>query len=410
MLLSRRAFLAGSAAVRVPQPYFDLHPFIREHPKAVFIRRTHVRSKMDGAAKLGEGLALSREIFVPSSKPGIPVGHRIVLKPNNCAVTDKQRPAEENWGTGTDPQFYEGLVLGLKELGVRQFHFIEANNYHLWNLRGWVDINERLGIHMNEPDRRARDFREGRGMTWSEVPDPVVFRRIPHFAPVNEPGTWLLNIAKWKGSEMCLSQTAKNAQGLVVLPYVRFCHGWKMVTGVPPFMKADIHRRAEGLLNRFFQQHRRAGYARYDAPCAFTPMHQEIWAQKTCDNLSVLKTGLAMLEGIYARDGNGFRAGNDVLANLVIFGRDLFRVDVIGLYLGGHEPGNVNLPRIARERGLTDTFNPWEIPIYEWTAGGPVARKLTDFERVPLPTPYLPLAGEPEMHLVNEPFDYGRHR
>ena len=30
-------------------------------------------------------------------------------------------------------------------------------------------------------------------------------------------------------------------------------------------------------------------------------MHQEIWAHKTCDNMSVLKTGLAMIEGIYAR-------------------------------------------------------------------------------------------------------------
>lgn len=408
MNLSRRDFLAGSAAIRMPEPYFDLHPFIRQNPKAVFVRRTHVRHKMDGPAKLREGLALARQIFVSSPRPGIPVTHRIILKPNYCAVTDRKRPPEENWGTGTDPQFYEGMVRGLKELGLREFHFIEANGYHLWNRRGWVDTNGRLGVRMNDPERRVRDFRQGRGVTWSKVPDPVVFTRIPHFAPVNEPDTWMLNIAKWKGSEMCLSQTAKNAQGLVVLPYVRFCHGWKMVTGVPGFMKPDIHPQAESVLNRLFERHRRAGYTRYDAPSAFTPMDQEIWAQKTCDNLSTLKTGLAMLEGIYARDGDGFRIGHDILANMVIFGQDLFRVDVIGLYLGGHEPGNINLPRIACERGLTDTFNPWEIPLYEWTGEGPVPRRLTDFVRVPLPSMYLPRAGEPKMHLVNEPFDYGR--
>ena len=64
-------------------------------------------------------------------------------------------------------------------------------------------------------------------------------------------------------------------------------------------------------------------------------MHQEIWAHKTCDNMSVLKTGLAMIEGIYGRDGNGFGIGNDHLTNLVMFSKDKFRLDLIGLYLGG---------------------------------------------------------------------------
>ena len=79
------------------------------------------------------------------------------------------------------------------------------------------------------------------------------------------------------------------------------------------------------------------------------------------------------------------------------------------MWLGGHEPGNVNLFRIAKERGLLDTFNPWEVPVFEWVDGQqPVRRKLTDFERTPLVTYYLSKAGEPKYHLVNEAFDYGR--
>ena len=58
-----------------------------------------------------------REIFVPMGRPGIPVTHRIVLKPNFMSVHSKNRPDVENWGTGTDPQFYEGMVMGLKEVG-----------------------------------------------------------------------------------------------------------------------------------------------------------------------------------------------------------------------------------------------------------------------------------------------------
>jgi len=420
MSVTRREFFgavaAGAAGVFNPTPaaagarkaYFGVHPFIEANPKAVFIRRTNVPDKMDEASKLREGLTLAREIFVPMDRPGIPVTHRIVLKPNQCSVRDRRRPDVENWGTGTDPQFYEGMVRGLQEVGLKKFWFVEANNFHAWNYRGFVDINERLGVEMNEPDRRARNFREDFEMTWSKVPDPVVYSRIPHYTPVNEPDTWLLNIAKWKAHGMCLTLTVKNEQGLVVRPFVRFCPGWQMVTGVPDWMKPDIHPEVERRVKRFYENHVKLGYSRYDSPHRLSPMHQEIWAHKTCDNMSVLKTGLAVIEGIYGRDGNGFGIGNDYLTNLVMFGKDKFRVDIIGMYLGGHEPGNVHLFRIAKERGLSDTFNPWEIPIYEWVNGEPIPRKLTDFTRTPLKTYYLQRAGEPEYHLVNEPFDYDR--
>jgi uncharacterized protein (DUF362 family) len=127
--------------------------------------------------------------------------------------------------------------------------------------------------------------------------------------------------------------------------------------------------------------------------------------------MSVLtRTGLAVVEGIYGRDGDGFATGNDRLTNIVFFGMDRFRVDVVGLYLGGHEPGNVHLYRIAKERGLSDTFSPWDVPVYEWDQGRAVPRKLSDFERTPLETYYLRRDGEPEYHLVNEPFDYDRVR
>ncbi len=95
---------------------------------------------------------------------------------------------------------------------------------------------------------------------------------------------------------------------------------------------------------------------------------------------------------------------------MVMFSKNKFRLDVIGMYLGGHEPGNVNLFRIAKERGLTDTFNPWEIPVYEWENGKATPRKLTDFTRTPLKTYYLQNHGEPLYHLVNEPFDYDKYK
>jgi len=424
MNVSRRDFLrmssmgtgmAASAPLwavpsRTPRQYFGLHSFIEANPKAVFIRRTHVPHKMDSAAKMEEGLRLAREIFVPLDQPGVPVTHRIILKPNHTSIRPKQRPIEETWGAGTDPHFYEGLVTGLREIGPRKFWFIEANDFQGWNLRGYLDINERLGIEMNEPSRRPRNFRDGFEMTWSKVPDSVVYTRIPHYAPVNEPDTWLLNIAKWKAHGMCMSLSVKNEQGLVVLPYVRFCSGWPMVLGVPDHMKPDIHPEVEQRVNRYFDSHLKTGYRRYASKDSLGGIQQEIWAHKTCDNMSVLKTGLAMIEGITGRDGDGFGQGQDYLTNLVMFGKDKFRLDIVALWLGGHEPGNVHLYRIAKERGLSDTFNPWEVPIFEWVNGQAIPRKLTDFERTPLKSYYLRLDGEPQFHLANEPFDYERCR
>ena len=395
---TRREFLGTAAAVSVsaqalsPQPYFGLHPFIEANPKAVFIRRTRVPDRGDAAAKLREGLTLSSQILVPMSRPGIPITHRIILKPNVFS---------------TDVAFYEGVVMGLRGLGLRSLHFIEANQFHDWARRGYVDANERQGVEMNECERRRRHFREGYDMTWTKVPDAVIYTRIPHYAPVNEPNTWMLNIAKWRSHGMCLTQAVKNVQGLVVLPFVRFCSGWPMVTGAPEFMQPDINPRAEAVVNQFFDRHVRMGYSRYQSRADLSPIRQEIWAHKTLDNMSVLKTGLSMIEAIYP-DAPGHER---TLTNLVLFSKDKFRLDLIGLYLGGHEPGNVHVYRIAKERGLSDTFNPWDVQVYEWSdSGTALPRKLTDFARTPLKTYYLQKDGEPEYHLVDEPFDYDRHK
>jgi len=394
------------APARMPKSHFAVHPFIEANPKAVFLKRTKVRDKKDEAGKLREGLEFARDVFVPADG-GVPVSHRVILKPNFTSVRN-QRPHEENWGTGTDAQFYEGIIMGLKEVGLRKFHFVEANNFHTWNFRGLVDINERHGVEMNEPERRVRNFQESFEMNWTKVPEPVIYSRIPHYAPVNEPDTWLLDIAKWKSHGMCMTLSVKNLQGLVVKPFVRFCPGWRMVTGAPEFMQPDIHQNVERVVNRFFEDHVRKGYARYDSKADLAPINQEIWAHKTCDHMQAVTTGLAIIEGIYGRDGDGFGVGNDHMTNLVMFSKDKFRLDMIGMYLGGHEPGNVNLFRIAKERGLTDTFNPWEVELYEWVDGKPVRRKLSDFERTPLVTYYLQRDGEPLYHLVNEPFDYDK--
>ena len=97
------------------------------------------------------------------------------------------------------------------------------------------------------------------------------------------------------------------------------------------------------------------------------------------------------------------------MTNIVIFGKNPYLVDIIGHWLGGHEPGNFGLFHIAMERGKLDLMNPMSIPVYEWMDGVAVRRPLTGFTRTPLRTFYLQRAGkEPLWHLCNEPFDYSK--
>ena len=420
MDLTRRQFLGSgtalaastvrAAAASVPEGagYFGLHPFIEANRGAVFIRRTKVASRMDGAGMRAEGLQLGREIFVPMERTGMPVSHRVIFKPNIIGRRSPQGP-RVNWGT--DPDFYEGLLTALHNLGLRKFHYAEANYRFSRFSFQYDDIHERFGVEVCDPRRRGRHYQEGFGMNWSRPAGAVVYQQVPHYPPIGEPDTWLLNIAKWRSHGMCLTQCCKNAQGLTVWPFQRFCLGWAMVTGVPDYMKPYICPDVVERVNRYLESHRRMGYSRYnstDSTARIGPLEQEIWAHKTCDNLSSLKFGLAMVEAIYARNEDPSDPVREFLPNFVMFGKDPIRVDLVGLWLGGHEPGNVHFYRIAKERGLSNTFNPWEVPVYEWTDQGPVPRKLTDFTRTLLKTYYLRKEGEPQYHLANEPFDYDR--
>ena len=152
---------------------------------------------------------------------------------------------------------------------------------------------------------------------------------------------------------------------------------------------------------------------------------------KTLDNVSVTQCGLSVVEGIYGRDSDDARGPHpfdldhtygllgksengcieDYMTNIVIFGKDPLRVDNIGHWMGGHEPGNFGFFHLALERRMTDVLDPRDIPVYLWDNGEAVLTPLEEFARTPLLTVYLRKnydgMNEPPYHMVDEPFDYG---
>ncbi|HUB34406.1 MAG TPA: DUF362 domain-containing protein [Bryobacteraceae bacterium] len=471
-MLSRRNFLrsssvlcggigfSGPAFVYADEPkpsgYFGVHPFVEEHPEAVFILRTHVDRKTNSDACKRAGLDLGRSVFVPMDRTGVPVTFNVAAKPNLTAhqAVDEKRgfTLEDTMGIATDVFFLEGLFESLKELGVagNRMHTRDANGSGVIEPRGYVAMAQRIGATVTASKSQiqtAEDARDAAAFVWKEVPGGVVHTQVPYLWPFNAADSWNLNVAKFKAHAMGLTLAAKNWQGAHPTPFQRYCQKW---AGVDPLQElgktikkdcipSNVHEAVEANFKRHM-----ATIPRWNTPdvprtdpgyirqYGYSTLCMELWAQRTIDNHAASPMGLHIVEGIYGRDGdfnfgpNPFGSENstdawlkapstngrawDYMANIVIFGKNPYLVDIVGHWLGGHEPGNFGLFHIAMERGKINVVNPMKIPVYEWQDGVAVRRPLTGFTRTPLRTSYLHQrqTNEPLWHLCNEPFDYSK--
>ena len=470
-MVNRRGFLKASsvlcgslgvdpasvfAGVSNPSRYFGVHPFVEQHPEAVFILRTHVDRKTNSEACKRTGLDFGRSVFVPMDNTGIPVSHNIAAKPNLTAhqVVDEKRglTLEDTMGIATDVFFVEGLFESLKDLGVAgaKMHMRDANGGSVIEPRGYVAMSRRVGGTVAPAKghiETVEDANDGSSFVWKEVPGGVVHTRIPYLWPFNARDSWNLNLAKFKAHAMGLTLTAKNWQGAHPSPFQTYCRKWPGIDSVQKVEKAidkdcirpDVHaiveaslKRHAGVIPRWDTPDIPRTDPGYIGPYGYDTLCMELWAHRTIDNHAASPIGLHIIEGIYGRDGdfnmgpNPFGSENsrepwlkapaktgrawDYMTNVVIFGKNPYLVDIVGHWLGGHEPGNFGLFHIAMERGQLKVMNPMSIPVYEWQDGVAVRRPLTGFTRTPLRTSYLHqrLTNEPIWHLCNEPFDYSR--
>jgi hypothetical protein len=389
------AFASAPSAPALAASPLRLHPFIEAHPEAVFIRKTKVASKTDAEAIRRETLAFARRVFRLEKGPGLPASPTVAIKPNLTSTKNTGL----TYAIITDTYAVEGLVDGLEELGVAPGSIYVREGLHREQATtGYAELAKRAHIHYGDGVARTA--------TTIECPGGVVFRRTKYLGPFAYPGTFLINVAKHKTHSMGLTLAVKNLQGTNIPPYIRFCND------LVPTIAADFQPDALAHVEALYQKHLKAGLPRWETSQG---AWMERWVQRTIDHYALIqpKVGLHVIEGIYAQDGDAFDGGpgpsglpNIFMTNLLIFGRDAFRTDIVGHWLGGHEPGNFGLFHVARERGVSTALDPRNIPVYEWKDDGPRLAPLDTFERTPLLTPYLEKPGEPKFHMVNEPYAY----
>ena len=432
-----------AARTRKTTGYFGVHPFVEDHPEAVFIMFTNVDVKTNADANKREGHRFANEIIIPKDNTGIPTTHLIPIKPN---ITGGGGNTYDTMGIITDPHFVEGVIEEMKNLGIskNKFHIREVNCSD-WKKHVYYPIAKRTGADLHNMNGRVRGIVNEKIANWSrnasminddelqwvDVPNGVVFRKIPYLWPINAPDTFLLNIAKFKAHCMGLTLCCKNFQGAVANGYQHYCQKMTSIMNIPPeHRNPTVEQDCEQSLKRHIHT-----LPRWDRPIkseddrtrtqvdTYNTVCQDIWSHRTIDSHSVTKFGLHIVEGIYGRDGNFGPGPNpegnennpkgkawDYMTNILIFGMDPFRIDIVGKWLGGHEPGNFGFFHIAMERGMLNVLDPMNIPVYHWENGQAVRKPLTWFTRIPLKTYYMQRnyngGNEPFWHLVNEPFNY----
>ncbi len=427
-MMNRREFIgtmaAGGAAVaftprdvlarigRMSATHFGVHPFVESNPSAVFIMKTTVDVKTNTSAVRQAGMDFGRSVIVPMDPTGIPISHRVAVKPNIVMMPETD---ERCRGIVTDPYFVEGVIESMKLLGLLgdQFYLKEVNSPSQFSNSGYTQMAARTGAHLNDQSAPIGTI-PPEEVVWMDVPDGVWFNKIPYLWPVHAPDTWLLNIAKFKTHLMGMTLCAKNMQGAIAAPYVEHC---QKIDANWPISAQDVQPNARAEITANYERHLAMGIPRWDRPGDEGGLWMETWATRCLDSNSITRPGLHVIEGVYGREGpfgsgpgqDGY--GIDHMTNVIIFGRNAFHVDIIGHWLGGHEPGNFGLFHMAIERGLASILDPSRIPLFLWkTDGSAVPAALADFQRYPLRTQYLQKdyggQKENEWHLVNEHFEY----
>ena len=410
---------AFSSNHKVSSDFFGVHPFIEQNPEAVFIMRTSVDVKTNSETKKQVGVDFGKSVFVEQAEGGVPISNIVAIKPNltDRNTNDPYYTRESCMGIITDPYFVEGIIESMKELGISsdQFYMREVNGAEDFTEGGYTAMASRTGADLRNLGAKVGVISES-DLQWMDVPDGVWFNKIPYLWPINAQDSFLINIAKLKAHGMGLTLCAKNLQGTIAHNYQAHCSSYYSNMDMS---SSHMNSNAKQVIMENYNRHVADGIPRWDRPSGNHTggLGQETWASRCIDNNSVTRPNLHIIEGIYGRDGN-FIAGpspeglaTDYMSNVIIFGKNAFNVDIIGHWLGGHEPGNFGLFHLAIERGLSSVLNPMDIPVYDWKSDGTATLSpLDEFERTPLKTNYLRRdydgQTEDKWHLCNEPYDY----
>jgi len=361
----------------------ELQACLRERPGGVFVFRAGLGSVDDTQGMMAAGRLAAAALF--QTAVGTGAKRRIVMKPNITAglemnpATGLPFPGQD--GVVTSPWFVAGLADGLRQLTSAPIAVAEGTPLTVVNTRGYTALMRERGVEYIDLDAvriTPEQFPET-GLNWYPV-NGVVHRELPFVKPIGDPDVFLISLPKMKAHNLAITTLAvKNMQGAVPLPWTRqFCQGVAALPSLPPRVRGLFQPDAAERVEALYQQHLAAGYAFWDAD----GRRDEGYVQRAVDLLAGPQPDLHLIEGCTIRDGTGFRSGRDRLGNYLIAGRNAVTADAIGTWIMGHDPRNVGLYRVAKERGFGEN-DPAKIEVFLGGADGFRPADYRELERVP---------------------------
>jgi len=397
-----------------------IRPEILSNPGTVFLIETQVTGSPDsdgffsgcGPQLFDSGKVVAESIFVKGSLRG---GSTFV-KPNYTWIPPNCYSPFT--GVITSPHFTAGFVSALRDMGNRNIMVGDRGGTNIRNHRlvGIYDVMDRYNINVMMPTYGHFTHYSENEINWHNVPDPIIWNKIPTYKPLGDPDCLFIDMAKLKNHYLTgTTLTLKNLQGAVPTGYGHYCNQWAemdfLIDNVylidHGHFTGDWQRRVE----RLFLKHRAEGwkfwdyegsYAKYEkeggwdnyaaikddreAVKAFMQEHpyllrDELWTQRALDSAAAIKPSLTIIEGVIGRDGDGFGIGDDRLCNIVIAGLSTIETDAVGSWIMGHDPKELWFTRAARERGLGEC-DPEKIEIC-WIRNGDIVpvRNLSEVKR-----------------------------
>jgi hypothetical protein len=106
---------------------FDLHPFIKKHPEAVFVNLTSVKEETDSKAIFDVAAKLSDEMFVKAKNgKGYSNSTKITCKPNWTGGGGRG-DSLDHLGMTTDLNYIEGFLSTVKKKGPEDCYLRECS-------------------------------------------------------------------------------------------------------------------------------------------------------------------------------------------------------------------------------------------------------------------------------------------
>ena len=404
----------------------EIRPEILNNPRVVFMIETHVTASRDASGMFTDarpqlfevGKQVVPQILVKGSKK---YGSTLI-QPNFTNVPTPELQNNPSVGIITSPDFIAGFAAGLRELGntnmITSARGVTAKNHRQSGIYSVFDNHDINLIEANY--NRFSDY-DKKELNWAEVPNPVVWKRIPTLRPIGDDDCFFVNMPKLKCHNLGLTTLSiKNLQGSVPTGYGHYCARWSALE-----VQSKYTDRSEGVnfdrdfvkdyyqnVEAAFLKHRAAGFKHWDYENTYhlyeakggwdafkkvkgNPdrtrefmadidgplMWDEQWTQRALDSASAIKPAINIMEGVIGRDGSGFNVGRDELCNIIVIGLSMTEVDSVGSYIMGHDPTELPYTRVAKERGLGEC-DPSKIDLY-WIRDGKIVpvKDLSEIKR-----------------------------